>query len=76
MQLLTSKPLKASSLPPSLPHLVCSHLALGALARLQAFIERPLDGLHLCGNGLERLLIMLLSLQSLIQTLLLLADLW
>lgn len=55
---------------------MCSHLALGALVGLQALIKRPLDGLHLGGNGLEGLLIVLLPLQSLIQTLLLLADLW
>lgn len=61
---------------PPLSHLVCRHLALGGLVRLQALIERSLDGLHLGGNGLEGLLIMLLSLQSLVQTLLLLADLW
>ena len=70
-----SKYLQTSS-PPALSNLVCSHLALGGLVGLQALIERPLNGLHLGGNGLERLLIMLLPLQSLIQTLLLLADLW
>lgn len=52
-----------------------SHLALGGLAGLQALVERPLDGLHLGGDGLEGLLVMLLSLQSFVQTLLLLADL-
>lgn len=62
------------SVPP-LSHLVCSHLALWALVRLQALIERSLNGLHFSGNGLEGLLIMLLPLQSFIQTLLLLADL-
>lgn len=62
------------SVPP-LSHLVCSHLALWALVRLQALIECSLNGLHFSGNGLEGLLIMLLPLQSFIQTLLLLADL-
>ena len=60
----------------SFTHLVCSHLALGALAGLQPLVEGPLDGLHLRGDGLEGLLIVLLPLQSLVQTLLLLADLW
>lgn len=59
--------------PPS--HLVCSHLALGTLVRLQALTERTLNRLHFSGNGLEGLLIMLLPLQSFIQTLLLLTDL-
>lgn len=59
--------------PPS--HLVCSHLALGTLVRLQALTERSLNRLHFSGNGLEGLLIMLLPLQGFIQTLLLLADL-
>lgn len=56
-------------------HLMCRHLALGALAGLQAFAERRLDRLHLGGNGLQRLLVVLLSLQGFIQTLLLLAYL-
>lgn len=59
----------------SLTHLVCSHLALRALVGLQAFIERSLDRLHLGGDGLQRLLVVLLPLQRLIQTLLLLTDL-
>lgn len=64
----------ASRTSPS--HLMCSHLALGRLAGLQALVERRLDGLHLGGDGLEGLLVMLLSLQGFVQTLLLLADLF
>lgn len=69
-------PTISRSLCPPLSHLVCGHLALGALVRLQTLIERSLDGLHLSGNGLQGLLVVLLPLQSLIQTLLLLAYLW
>lgn len=35
-----------------LPHLVSCHLALGTLSRLEPFVERSLDGLHLGGDGL------------------------
>lgn len=58
-----------------LSHLMRRHLTLGGLVGLQAFTEHCLDGLHLGGDGLERLLIVLLPLQSLIQALLLLAYL-
>lgn len=61
--------------PPHLSDLVCSHMALRAFVRLQTLIESSLDGFHFGGNGLEGFLIMLLPLQSFIQTLLLLADL-
>lgn len=60
----------------ALANLMCSHLTLRRLVWLQALIESPFDGLHLSGNRLEGLLIVLLSFQSFIQTLLLLADLW
>lgn len=56
-------------------NLVSRHLALWGLVRLQALVESPLDGLHLSGNGLEGFLIMLLTLQGFVQTLLLLAYL-
>lgn len=56
-------------------HLMCSHLALGGLAGLQALVERRLYGLHLGGDGLKGLLVVLLSLQSFVQTLLLFTDL-
>lgn len=72
---ITTSPISLDLYVPLLSHLVCSHLALWALARLQALVERPLDGLHLSGDGLEGLLIMLLPLQSLIQTFLFLTDL-
>lgn len=55
---------------------MCSHLALGGLAGLQALVERRFDGLHLGGDGLEGLLVVLLSLQSFVQTLLLFTDLF
>lgn len=73
---ITHNPTSPAISVPPLSHLVCSHLALWGFGRVQAFIERRLDGLHLSGNGLEGLLIMLLPLQSLVQTLLLLTDLW
>lgn len=57
------------------PNLVCCHLALRGLFRLQALTESSFDGLHLGGNGLEGFLIVLLPLQSFVQTLLLLAYL-
>lgn len=54
---------------------MCSHLTLRGLAGLQALVERRLDGLHLGGDGLKGLLVVLLSLQSFVQTLLLFTDL-
>lgn len=54
---------------------MCSHLALWSLAGLQALVERRLDRFHFSRNGLEGLLVMLLTLQSFVQALLLLADL-
>lgn len=71
----TTLPISPDLSVPRRSHLVCSHLALWALVGLQTLIECCLDGLHLSGNGLEGLLIMLLSLQGLIQALLLLANL-
>lgn len=67
--------MNTTQLVKSLSHLVCSHLALGALVGLQALTECSFDGLHFGGDGLKGLLIMLLPLQSLIQTLLLFTDL-
>lgn len=61
--------------PPSFTHLMCSHLALWTLVWLKALVECSFNGLHFSRNGLEGLLIMLLSLQSFIQTFLFLADL-
>jgi len=71
----TTSPIPPDLSAPPLSHLVCSHLALGALVRLRALTERSLNGFHLCGYGLEGLLIVLLSLESLVQTLLLLTYL-
>lgn len=52
--------------PPSFTHLMCSHLALWTLVWLKALVECSFNGLHFSRNGLEGLLIMLLSLQSFI----------
>lgn len=52
-----------------------SHLALRAPAGLQTLTEFHLDGLHLCGDGLEGVLVLLLTFQGLVETALLFTDL-
>lgn len=52
-----------------------SHLAFWTPAVLQALAEFHLDGLHLRGDGLEGVLVLLLTLQSFIESTLLFTDL-
>lgn len=52
-----------------------SHLAFWTPAVLQALTEFHLDGLHLRGDGLEGVLVLLLTLQSFIESTLLFTDL-